>query len=186
MLLTKSKRNTYLKELGFKSIKDLQKKYFIRKQDIDGKYGTNTDILLRNAYAVHTNCKNFTLEEFRCKCKGKYCTQYPAVIDTNLLKYLQDIRDKYGSMNINSGLRCIKHNEACGGIKNSKHTKGKGVDFTNKKICASSKTMKAFIDEYIKKGNSNYAYTNGYGRTKTKTTKPSANGMKGIIHIDTK
>lgn len=132
MLLTKKKRQEYLKYLGYdlgntgknkdgidgkigtKTIKaytDLQNKFFIRKQDKDAKYGTNTDILLRNAYKVKKYCKNFTLEEFKCKCGGKYCTGYPAELDADLLIYVQDVRDDNGTTKIESGLRCTTHNK---------------------------------------------------------------------------
>lgn len=185
MLLSKKKRKEYLEYLGFKDIKTLQKKYFKRNSDIDGLYGKNTDILLRNAYNVKTHTKNFKLEEFRCKCYG-LCTGYPAVLDTNILDYIQEERDLNGSTTINSGLRCTKHNANIGGIKKSKHLSGKAIDFINAKVCKNMTTLKAYINNYIGKKYANYSYTNGYGRTKKKTSYPECKGMNKIVHIDVK
>ena len=145
MLLSIKKRQEYLKALGFykgnvdgivgaktkKAYKDLQITYFTREKDIDGKYGKNTDTLLRNAYNVKIYCPNFKLEEFKCGCGGKHCTGYPAVLDTQLLKNVQSVRDVCGATTITSGLRCSKHNSAVGGASGSRHKSGKAVDFKN-------------------------------------------------------
>lgn len=142
MLLSVRKQQEYLKALGFytgaidgivgkltkKAYKDLQETYFIRNRDIDGKYGKNTDMLLRNAYNVFMNCKNFKLTEFKCKCNG-YCTGYPALLDFDLLKNLQSLRDKFGKITITSGLRCKKHNaKLFGSSSTSRHLSGRAVD----------------------------------------------------------
>ena len=144
MLLTKKTRQKYLAALGlYKGKIDgkvgaqtkaaylaLQKKYFKRSKDIDGVYGKNTDILLRNAYKVAQHCKNFTLDEFECGCGGKHCTGYPKELNTQLLKNMQSIRDKYGAAIITSGLRCTKYNESLdGSSETSYHMKGKALDF---------------------------------------------------------
>lgn len=164
MLLSIKKRQRYLKTLGYykgeidgragkltkAAYKALQDDYFTREEDRDGVYGKDTEKLLINAYNVKTYTKNFKLEEFKCKCKGKYCTGYPEVLDINLLKNLQSLRDKYGSINISSGLRCKNHNSAVGGSSTSRHKKGKAADIHNsitntlsgrKKIMASWKTL---------------------------------------------
>ena len=145
MLLSKKKRQEYLKALGFyngnidgivgaktkAAYKTLQKAYFTRDKDIDGIYGKDTDKLLRNAYNVKMYCPNFKLEEFKCGCKGKHCTGYPAVLDIQLLKNVQATRNKFGSTTIPSGLRCSKHNSAVGGASGSRHKSGKAVDMKN-------------------------------------------------------
>jgi hypothetical protein len=196
-MLTIKKRQTYLKELGYYTGKvdgkvgpktkaaylKLQKDYFTRDKDIDGYYGNDTEKLLISAYNVKKNCKNFRLEEFKCKCKG-LCTGYPEELNVHLLKYLQEIRNENGSVNITSGLRCKAHNKAVGGSSTSKHMSGKAVDFNNKKCCASLSTRKATIDKLIKKLYIKYAYCNGYGRTKLKKSYPKANGMGKAIHIN--
>lgn len=202
MLLTKKKRQTYLKELGYYKGKvdgiegaqtkaaylRLQKDYFEREKDIDGLYGKNTDILLKNAYKVHKYCKNFKLSEFRCGCINKghnYCTGYPVELNTHLLKYLQEIRNNNGAVTITSGLRCQRYNNKLSGSSStSKHMSGKAIDFNNKKVCASLSKRKAFIDSIIKKLYVKYAYCNGYARTKTKKTYPKASNMGSSIHIN--
>lgn len=142
MLLSKKNRQSYLKYLGYykgtvdgiegqmtrEAYAELQNDYFVRKEDRDGKYGKNTDKLLRSAYNVALFCKNFRLEEFKCQCGGKYCTGYPEVLEPQLLENLQRVRDQFGSTVISSGLRCSKHNSKVGGSLTSRHKSGKAVD----------------------------------------------------------
>ena len=199
MLLNVKQRQSKLKDLGFykmsidgiegagtkKAYKELQKKYFIRKADIDGLYGKNTDILLRSAWNVKTYCKNFKLEEFSCECGGRGCTGYPAELNATLLKNLQSIRTKYGvAMVITSGVRCSWYNSRLSGsIKNSAHTKGKAVDFYSSK----TKTLanrKNIIDYAIKLPSMSYGYCNGYWRTKFRKGTTSASYMGTSIHIN--
>lgn len=191
MLLSKKKRQEYLKYLGFydgeidgivgtktkKAYKTLQKAFFTREKDIDGKYGTNTDKLLRNAYKVKKYCKDFELKEFKCGCGGKHCTGYPVELNTQLLKNLQAVRDKYGATTITSGLRCKKHNAGLvGSSKTSRHLKGKAVDIKNntsklengrKSIMSFFKTLKGY----------RYTYCN---------IKGSHANMGTAVHIDVK
>lgn len=142
-MLSIKTRQTYLKRLGFyKGSIDgiegpltknayylLQKKYFVRKSDIDGIYGPNTEKLLKNAYYVKIHTKNFDLEEFKCECGGKYCTGYPAVLSSQLLKNVQAVRTKFGATTITSGLRCTRYNKSLSGSSStSKHLKGKALD----------------------------------------------------------
>lgn len=140
-LLSVKNRQKYLKALGFYggeidgkvgaktklAYRAIQERYFTRAADIDGLYGKNTDILLRNAYNVSVYCKNFKLEEFRCKCKDS-CTGYPQVIDTQLLINLQALRDAFGTLIVTSCLRCEAHNKAVGGASSSRHVSGKAAD----------------------------------------------------------
>lgn len=145
-MLSVKKRQEYLKYLGYydgqidgiegpktkAAYKVLQEQYFTRDEDKDGKYGNNTDILLQNAYNVKKYCKNFSLKEFKCGCGGKHCTGYPVVLNVQLLKNLQKVREKFGSTTITSGMRCSKHNASlAGSASNSRHTSGKAVDIKN-------------------------------------------------------
>lgn len=144
-------RDAYLK---------LQKKYFVRKSDCDGLYGEDTDKLLLNARRVQKRCKNFKLEEFKCECNGRYCTGYPSYLNRDLLDNLQELRDKYNApMTITSGMRCRWYNDSLvGSIPNSKHTKGKAIDFYGTMTNSKSKRQAA-IKEWYKKKNANYAYS---------------------------
>lgn len=200
-MLTIRKRQTYLKELGYYTGKvdgkegkltkeaylKLQKDYFVREKDIDGLYGKNTEKLLINAYNVKKYCKNFTLKEFRCKCvnnkKKRYCTGYPAIINTHLLKYIQELRDECGAVTITSALRCKDYNDDLPGSSDtSAHMDGKAFDYYNKKCCKNHTTRKQTIDKRIKKLYMKYAYCDGYARTKTRKTYPNADNMGSCIH----
>jgi uncharacterized protein YcbK (DUF882 family) len=68
--------------------------------------------------------KNFTTDEFACKCGCGYDTPNP-----ELIRMLQAARDLYGKpMHITSGCRCIKHNAVSGGTPNSAHIQGMAAD----------------------------------------------------------
>lgn len=68
---------------------------------------------------------NFNSREFNCKC-GK-CES--TLIDTQLVNYLQLIRNHFGKpVTIDSGYRCADHNKAVGGASGSKHTLGQAAD----------------------------------------------------------
>ena len=202
MLLSVKKRQEYLKYIGLykgningvegpltrEAYKKLQDKYYFKKKDKDGKYGKNTDILLRNAYLVKKHTKNFDLKkELSCGCGGKYCTGYPVVYNKYALIYLQDVRDEHGSVTVTSPARCKQYNNSLkGSSKTSRHLKGKAFDFINNKVCKSLSTRKAFINDYIKKPKANYSYCDGYGRSKSKKYYPNADNMGKAIHIDVK
>lgn len=167
-------RQTYLKYLGFytgaidgldgpktkEAVTKLQQKYFTRKSDVDGIYGTDTNKLLVNARRVQFRTKNFKLEEFKCECGGKYCTGYPAFINRNLLENIQALRNEYGAaMNITSGIRCQKYNDSLtGSIPNSKHVYGKAIDFYGSMTDSKTKRQ-AVIKKWYKLNNANYAYS---------------------------
>lgn len=69
---------------------------------------------------------NFQAKEF--DCKGGECSL--TYIDTDLVNYLQKIRDHFGApVNITSAYRCAAHNKRVGGATNSYHTKGQAADF---------------------------------------------------------
>lgn len=189
MLLSVKKRQTYLKELGFykgnvdgkvgaltkAAYKALQDKYFTRERDRDGKYGKDTDKLLRNAYNVKTYTKNFKPEEFRCKC-GKHCTGYPVVLDIQFLKNLQSMRNIYGSINISSGMRCEKHNANVGGASGSRHKKGKAADI-HTSISGSLSGRKKIMNSWKKLPKQRYTYCNENGNYPN---------MGDAVHVDVK
>tara|TARA_R100000541_G_scaffold53044_1_gene60907 strand:+ start:455 stop:841 length:387 start_codon:yes stop_codon:yes gene_type:complete len=72
--------------------------------------------------------KNFSKSEFECKCG---CEMPEEVLDNiKLLSIqLQFIRDHFNEpIKINSAYRCIKHNQAIGGVSRSQHVLGKASD----------------------------------------------------------
>lgn len=73
--------------------------------------------------------QHFTRQEFACKC-GRYCDGYPAAMDENLIRIADAVRAHFGRPAlVSSGLRCKRHNEAVGGVSNSRHLTGKAMDF---------------------------------------------------------
>jgi uncharacterized protein YcbK (DUF882 family) len=67
--------------------------------------------------------RNFSAEEFECKCCGKNEVSY------ELVKRLQWLRDRFGKpLVITSGYRCDSHNKNVGGKRNSKHALGLAAD----------------------------------------------------------
>ena len=49
-------------------------------------------------------------------------------MDSLFIKRLDELREKVGPIQINSGFRCLTHNKNVGGHKNSWHTKGTASD----------------------------------------------------------
>lgn len=181
-MLSIKTRQKYLKTLGFYTGKvdgiegnltkaaylKIQKKYFPESEQ-DSVYGNKTDILLKSAY----NCRDlkyFKLEEFKCKCGGKYCTGYPAVVKRSLVTKLdKKLRPKYGAMSIISGLRCKVWNRLQGGVANSEHMNGGAADFQcaeSRKGVSARKKIIAYCKKYFK-----YSYGN-------------TSGMGASIHVN--
>lgn len=187
-LLTKEQRKERFKFLGLgeynaANIRKLQKRY-MRSKDVDGKYGIDTDRLLRHVYNVKKFAKDFKPEEFKCECGGKYCTGYPSYMKQVELKNLQTIRTHYGKpMTITCGLRCKPYNSKLrGSIQNSKHLTGYAADFYIKGVTDTLTNRKAAI-KYIKTlPNHNYAYGNGINSNGLKV---SAGYMGNALHTDT-
>ncbi len=98
--------------------------------------------------------KNFEFKELKCKCGGKYCNGYPVGFSYELLSQLQDVRNYFGKpVIITSAVRCAQHNANVGGVKNSKHTQGRAVDFYVKGV--SYAKLKAYVNKLPYK---NYQY----------------------------
>lgn len=190
-MLTVKVRQTYLKKLGFytgkidgiegpltkAAYKSLQKKFFTRKSDIDGKYGNDTEKLLVNAYRVAVYTKNFKLEEFKCECGGRYCTGYPVKLNAQLLKNLQEVRTAYGATTITSGMRCRPYNNSLvGSSPTSRHMDGKALDIVNPKT--QTEAGRKTVMKYVKKlKGHNYTYCNIGGNYPN---------MGNAVHFDVK
>lgn len=73
--------------------------------------------------------KYFKRSEFACKC-GKYCNGYPVEMNASVVRAADKVRAHFNSpATVSSGIRCSKHNANVGGVTNSRHTKGKAIDF---------------------------------------------------------
>lgn len=186
-LLTKKKRKEYFAALGLgeyneANIRKLQKKY-LRKQDVDGIYGKDTDNLLRHVYNVKRYTKNFSPEEFKCECGGRYCTGYPAYMKPAQLENLQRVRDYYKSpMVITCGMRCKPYNNSLvGSIPNSLHLFGQATDFYIRNGTDSLRNRKALIKRMKKYPDFHYAYGDGYNSYGYGVSAPY---MGNAVHMD--
>lgn len=73
----------------------------------------------------------FTRAEFKCQCGGKYCNGFPAEPVEETVRMADEIRRRAGvPLNVNSGVRCKRHNAEVGGVSNSLHTTGQAVDLS--------------------------------------------------------
>lgn len=187
-LLNVEDRKKRFKYLGLEyneaGIRKLQKQY-MRKQDVDGKYGSDTDKVLRHVYNVKRYAKNFTPEEFKCECGGKYCTGYPSYMKKVQLQHMQAIRDHYGKpITVTCGLRCKKYNSILrGSIDNSKHLTGYATDFYMKGVTDTLQNRKNSIKWIKKQPNHNYTYGNGIDSS---GVNKQAGYMGNALHTDTK
>lgn len=187
-LLSGAKRKEYFHDIGLEyneaTIKALQKKYMARKSDVDGKYGPNTDNMVRTVRNVLKFTKNFDPKEFRCECGGKYCCGYPSWMKKVELENLQAIRDHYGKpMTITCGLRCKGYNKKLrGSIQNSKHLTGYATDFYMPGVTDTLANRKKAIAWIKKLPNHNYTYGNGINSNGVKV---SAGYMGNALHTDT-
>ena len=198
-MLTIKQRQEKLKYLGFytgaidgiegiktkRAYKELQDTYFFRKKDKDGKYNTTTEKLLECAFNVKKYTKNFDLKKDKmyCRCKGKYCSGYPAILTIDLLKNLQSIRNKYGKTTITSMLRCKEWNKLQDGVSTSKHLKGKAVDYRGLFTLTLNK-RKNVINYWFTLLNPSYSYCNGYYKSTSKSGSVSKKSMGTSIHGD--
>jgi uncharacterized protein YcbK (DUF882 family) len=72
--------------------------------------------------------KNFSINEFECKCGCKMPLDVLANIE-KLAEELQVLREVVASpITINSAYRCSSHNKSIGGVKSSQHILGKASD----------------------------------------------------------
>jgi hypothetical protein len=186
-LLSKEDRRKRFKYLGMEynteNIKKFQKQY-MRKKDVDGNYGPDTDKVLRHVYNVTRYAPNFRPEEFKCECGGKYCTGYPSYMKKVELEHLQRIRNYYKKpMLVTCGLRCKPYNNSlAGSIPNSLHLSGYACDFYMGGVTDTLSNRKKAIKWIKTQPNHHYTYgdginSNGYA--------VSAKYMGNALHTDT-
>ena len=72
--------------------------------------------------------KNFSVNEFRCGL-GRGCSCTTTLIDDQLVKYLQRVRDEFDApVTLTSAYRCESYNRSIGGAVGSRHSKGQAAD----------------------------------------------------------
>lgn len=90
------------------------------------------------------NIKYFKRQEFACPCPR--CGGFPVEPKQLLVECCENVREHFGKpMTISSGVRCQAHNdELSGSVPNSRHVKGKAVDFAVSGVSGSK--VKAYVD----------------------------------------
>lgn len=188
-LLTKDERKKRFKFLGLgeyntENIKKFQKMAFpTLPKEWDGIWGQKSDNALRHFYNVRKVTKNFSPEEFKCRCG--HCTGYPTFMKQVELKHLQRIRTHYDKpMKITSGIRCEYENKRLGGVSNSGHLKGYAADFYMAGVTDTSAHRSKALDWIKKQPNHKFTYgaymvdSDGHYRT--------AKSMGNAMHTETK
>ena len=94
----------------------------------------------------------FNREEFRCQCKGKYCSGFPVEPEEKMVRTIDEIRRRLGvPVSIvdagGSGVRCTQHNSNVGGVYNSEHLYGRAADLHSS---ASPSRMKQVAEEVMR------------------------------------
>lgn len=132
--------------------------------DPDGEFGPLTEDKILEAVAgtavpvgpenFWDGIKYFDLEEFRCKCGGKYCDGFPAEPAKKLVTLADRVREHFCAPAIvSSGVRCVTHNANVGGHENSRHMRGLAMDFT-----VEGKTADEVLEYVWKQPEVRYAY----------------------------
>ena len=121
------------------AIKAAQKKYGLVVDGIAGPKtlkalgltGTSSSSSSTSTKVDWTKVKYFKKSEFKCGCRGKYCSGYPVEMSPKLISILETMRSYYGRpITITSGMRCTKYNNSlAGSVPNSAHRYGKAADF---------------------------------------------------------
>lgn len=189
-MLTIKEREEYFRYLGLGSycranILKFQKIAFpTLKEEQDGKYGNKTDTALRHWRNVKKYAPNFRPEEFKCGCRCRYCTGYPARMKKIQLQHIQKIRDHYGKpMTVTSGLRCRKFNSELGGSSaSSKHMTGYATDFYIPRVTDTLASRKKAIKYIRKLARHHYSYGDGYNSNGVAVHAPN---MGNALHTDT-
>lgn len=130
---------------------------------VNDTYDTNTEKALKHAvcYGISkkqeavqsgdfwSGIKYFKKEEFRCRCGCGADT-----MEKKLILEAEDVRVHFGApVTVSSGRRCANHNARVGGVSNSRHLKGKAMDF-----CVKGRSSKEVLEYVQKKPNIRYAY----------------------------
>lgn len=172
----------YLDELGYASVKAFQQAVLYPKY-VDGIYGQQTENALISAINVKRNTKNFTVQEFRCECGGKYCCGYPSTLKVEMLRNIQAIRDHYNRpVIVTCGLRDKTYNSKMGGsIQNSLHLSGRAVDFYQKGVTDTLANRKLSIKWIKTLPNHHYTYGNGINSYGNGVSAPY---MGNALHTD--
>lgn len=98
----------------------------VSDSDIKETDGTDLELLFEGI-------RYWSPEEFRCRCgeyHAPYCDGFPVLPDRTLLELVDDLRHDAGRpAHRSSAIRCHQHNIDSKGVANSRHLRGKALDF---------------------------------------------------------
>lgn len=88
--------------------------------------------------------KHFKEREFGCKC----CGQLPPSMRANIVALVDNVldpaREEFGGpVVVNSGYRCVAHNQKVGGVQGSQHLRGEAADV----CCDDNKRLAEIIEQ---------------------------------------
>lgn len=119
---------------------------------VDGIVGPNTENKLFSNILSWDNIKHFKKSEFNCKCGCNLNNMHLEVV-----KIADEIREHFGKPAIvNSGTRCSKHNNAVGGVANSRHLTGKAIDLYVQGVDGG--TLVNYTKQLVNQGKLRYTY----------------------------
>ena len=81
---------------------------------------------------INTSIDNFSVGELKCKCGcGKFINDPTGLVALQAFRNYLELKFKREiPLSVNSGTRCLKHNDSVGGADGSMHTLGKAYDVT--------------------------------------------------------
>lgn len=126
---------------------------------IDGKAGSKTQaaltLSLKNKTAGKgTASEHFSFAEFACKCGGRYATCRRIRLHRGLASSLEKLRTASGgAIEVVSGYRCPRHNDAVGGASSSQHLYGAACDISPVLRTAKVAGLRAFAGIGYKRSN---------------------------------
>ena len=143
--ISKASAVTILTRLGFRvntsarytqGLKDFQRGWYLGTAlVVDGLLGPKTSAALlasekNRAAGKGTMSAHFSFSEFVCKCGGKYAACRRVWTPRSVVLKMEQSRSKVGRpISVISGCRCVGHNAAVGGVKDSQHLQGLAVDW---------------------------------------------------------
>lgn len=144
--MRKAERIAGLRALGFRirtesefrqQVANFQRGWNLGKRLLaDGDPGPLFDAALEESVsnAAHkkpTASRNFSFNEFACKCRGRFQGCQRIWVLRDLLDTLEEVRTKFytgGGLSVISGCRCTGHNRHVGGASSSQHMYGGAAD----------------------------------------------------------
>jgi zinc D-Ala-D-Ala carboxypeptidase len=109
------------------AVLDFQQGFSFDDLLVDGFAGPKTHEALRHCLGGGGKCgSHFAFREFKSKGDGWI------KVHRDLVRALDQYRQRYGPTTVVSGHRDLRHNQKVGGAKNSQHLYGTAVDITGK------------------------------------------------------